>query len=108
MADTNEKEQVILNNIESREAWEVLKTLLEEQMSNQTMPADMRDVFFTEDHDKLMGLTLSNNCVIAALAKSRVFYDGEAMGMSDAAGKTPDADCLCAPSAEDAEAPSFE
>ena len=103
-AKNNEKEQVVLNNIESREAWEVLKKLMEEQKSNQTMPSDMRDVFFTEDNEKLMALTLSQNCVIAALAKSRVFYDGEAMGMAADSGEASTAD---APYAEEADAPSF-
>ena len=105
MADSNEKEPVVLNNIESREAWEVLKKLIEEQKSNQTMPSDMRDVFFAEDHEKLMSLTLSTNCVVAALAKSRVFYDGETMGLaSDTSGAASVED---APLADDAEEPSF-
>lgn len=104
MADSKEKEQVVLNNIETRESWEVLKMLMEEQKSNQTMPSDMRDVFFTDDHEKLMSLTLSSNCVIAALAKSRVFYDGETMGLANTSGETADTE---APSADEAEAPSF-
>ena len=72
----------MLRTVKTRTSWEVLKTFMEEQKSNQTMPSDMRDVFFTDSPEKLLSLTKSPNRVIAALARSRVLYDGETIGLT--------------------------
>jgi hypothetical protein len=80
------QEKITLDNIRTQEAWEVLKRLIEEQRENATMPADVREVFFTTDVERLSELTLSENAVIAAVANTRMFYDGKAMGAHGAAG----------------------
>jgi hypothetical protein len=83
---TMSEERISLDNIRTVEAWEVLKRLIGEQRENTTMPADIREVFFTADIDRLSEMSLSGNAVIAAVARTRMAYDGSAMDMAGHAG----------------------
>ena len=80
------EERISLDNIRSPEAWEVLKKLIGEQKENTTMPSDIREVFFTDDVDRLSEMSLSGNAVIAAVARTRMAYDGSVMNMAGHAG----------------------
>ena len=80
------EEKVVLDNIHSKEAWEVLKKLIDEQKGNETMPAEIRDVFFCMDAEHIVELSMSENPVIAALASSKMLYDGEALGLGKLCG----------------------
>ena len=64
------EERISLDNIRTPEAWEVLKKLIGEQRENTTMPFDIREVFFTDDVDRLSEMSLSGNAVIAAVARA--------------------------------------
>ena len=79
-------EKINLDNIRTVEAWEVLKRLIGEQRENTTMPSDIREVFFTDDAEHLSEMTLSENAVIAAVANTRLLYDGKALGAHGVAG----------------------
>ncbi len=83
MADINEKD-LILPTVETKYAWESMKGCMEDERRRtprKKWPPFMYEVFFTEDTEELLGLTKSPNQVISALARSRVLYDGEAMGI---------------------------
>ncbi len=80
------EERISLDNIRTPEAWEVLKRLIVEQKENTTMPSDIREVFFTSDVDRLSEMSLSGNAVIAAVARTRMSYDGSVMNMAGHAG----------------------
>ena len=88
MANNTNQEKIVLDNIRSEACWKVLRKLIEEQKSNETMPAELRELFFTEDGNKLLEYTLSPNCVLVALANSRILYEGETLGLA-AIGGTP-------------------
>ena len=80
------EERISLDNIRTVEAWEVLKRLIGEQCENTTMPSDIREVFFTDDVDRLSEMSLSANAVIAAVAHSRMAYDGSLMNTAAHSG----------------------
>ena len=83
MAENNEKD-LILPPVETKHGWENMKGCMEDERRRtprQEWPQFLYEVFFTEDTEELLGLTKSPNQVISALARSRVLYDGEAMGI---------------------------
>ena len=83
MAKNNEKD-LVLPPMDTKCGWENMKATVEYKRSlapDFEWPPFLYEVFFTEDTKELLGLTKSPNQVISALARSRVLYDGEAMGI---------------------------
>lgn len=83
MADINEKD-LILSSIATKDEWETLKGCMEEEQRSkprQEWPPFMYEVFFTKDAEELVSLAKSPNQTISTLARIRVLYDGEAMGI---------------------------
>lgn len=89
MSNNNEakQEKIILDPIRSKEAWAVLRKLIEEQKGNETMPQELRDLFFSEDGAKVLEFTMSPNCVLVALATSRIMYEGDKLGLENLGGQ---------------------
>lgn len=81
-----EQNQGELDNIQSRASWNILKKLVKEQMDNTTLPEEVKGVFKENDPTKLTELTMHPNKVIRALANSKIFYDGEELGMGSQSG----------------------
>ena len=83
MAENNEKD-LSLPPVSTRLGWENMKGCMEDEQRRtprQGWAPFLYEVFFTEDTEELLGLVKSPNQVISALARSRVLYDGEAMGI---------------------------
>lgn len=81
-----QQEAITLDNIRTEASWKVLRKLIEEQKNNETMPAELRELFFTQDGAKVLEYTLSPNCVLRALASSRIVYEGKDLGLEALAG----------------------
>ena len=83
MADINEKDRS-LPPVSTRLGWENMKGCMEDEQRRtprQGWAPFLYEVFFTKDTEELLNLARSTNQVISALARSRVLYDGEAMGI---------------------------
>jgi hypothetical protein len=72
-----EQPPLILENIHTEDAWKILKAIVVRYKDTKEVPPAVQDVFFTEDPEHLLTLTLSPNPVVAALANSRLLYDGQ-------------------------------
>jgi hypothetical protein len=77
-----------LDLIRNPKAWAYLKKGVEAQLNNPKIPKEVVSVFFGKDVEELMALTLEPNPVLRALARSRVYHEGESLGLNDSAGTT--------------------
>ena len=79
MSESQKDESPVLENVRSRASFEVLCKLIDEQKGNTTMPREIAEIFETKDAAFLTEKLMSQNTVVSALARSRLFYHGSSL-----------------------------
>lgn len=82
LTETGDEEQPALEPLWDKVMWGTVQVELAENIGRAHEIPGVVEVMAEKDVSSLLDKTRSRNCVVAAFAKSRVYHDGESLGLA--------------------------
>lgn len=82
LTETGDEEPQVLDPFWDKRMWGTVQAELVENISRAHEIPGLIEVMAEEDASSLLDMTRSRNCVVAAFARSRVYHDGESLGLA--------------------------